>query len=96
VPGENGSVTAKRVSGATRLGDRTQAPRKKKAPALASPIRQVSTSDYDPSLEIRSRRLAAQSLRDINRASRDPALVEKAKKLEDEATAIAVAYGLEK
>jgi hypothetical protein len=53
-------------------------------------------SDFDPELEVRSRRMAAQQLRDINRATPNAALLVKAEQLEDEAGRIAREHGMER
>lgn len=59
-------------------------------------IPKPTNSDYDPELEVRSRRMAAQQLRDINKADPSPALLDKATKLEEEADRIAAEYGIER
>ncbi len=93
---ESGDRIARYVSNAKRLGDRTVALRSRPLPGSGRVLPKPPTSDYDPELEIRSRRMAAQELRDINRANPVPALIERAEKLEAEASRLAREYGVEK
>lgn len=87
---------ARYVTGAKRLGDRVGEPRKLTRIGGGRVIPKPAGSDYDPELEIRTRRMSAQELRDINRTTPVPALIEKAERLEAEARRIAREYGLEK
>lgn len=93
--GEDGLKVARYVTNAERIGDRLVAPRKV-ARSGGRVIPKPAGSDYDPELEVRTRRMAAQELRDINRATPMAALVEKAERLEAEASRIAREYGMEK
>lgn len=99
VPLEDGSgqSIAQYVTGAKRLGDRTVRARRKtkiEPPLAVAP--KPPASDFDPELEVRSRRMAAQELRDVNRAMPNAALVARAEQLEDEAGKIAREHGLER
>ncbi|MCS4088842.1 hypothetical protein [Rhizobium sp. BK176] len=99
VPLEDGSgqSIAQYVTGAKRLGDRTVVRRRKtkvESPLAVKP--KPPRSDFDPELEVRSRRMAAQQLRDINRAMPNPELIAKAQQLEDEAGRIAREHGMER
>jgi hypothetical protein len=99
VPLEDGSgqSIAQYVTGAKRLGDRTVRTRRKTKvdpPVTVAP--KPPASDFDPELEVRSRRMAAQQLRDVNRATPNAALVAKAEQLEDEAGKIAREHGMER
>lgn len=99
VPLEDGSgqTIAQYVTGAPRLGDRTLVRRRKtkiEPPLGAAP--NPPASDFDQELEVRSRRMAAQQLRDINRATPNAALIVKAEQLEDEAGKIAREHGMER
>jgi hypothetical protein len=96
VPMEDGSAQFRWVTGAKHLEDRSTAPRKKITAGRGRVIPKSLDSDYDPELEIRTRRMAAQELRDINRAMPVPELVKKAEKLEAEAAGIAREYGVER
>lgn len=95
-PGITGGGEGRYVTDAKRIDDRVEAPRKRakgyKPRALAKP----ADTDYDPELEVRTRRMAAQQLRDINREAPQPALIEKAEKLEAEAAEIAREHGMER
>jgi hypothetical protein len=91
---EEGRKTAKYATKAVEMPDRT-VPSKPRSARPAAP-RTMPKTDYDPELEIRSRRLAAQSLRDIHRASPAPELLARAEQLEAEASRIAVERGLER
>jgi len=91
----SGGRVAGYVTNAPRLPDRLPGTGKKSTSRSSRPRRGTDT-DYDPEIEVRARRMAAQQLRDINRASSAPALVEKAEKLESEARRIALEHGMEK
>ena len=91
-----GQVVNRYVTDANRLGDRTEGPRKRKRPYAPRSIPKPDGTDYDPELEVRTRRMAAQQLRDINRASPAAALLEKAEALEAEASSIAREHRIER
>lgn len=93
--GGDGLKVARYVTDAKRLGDRVEPPRRATR-AVGRVIPKPAGSDYDPELEVRTRRMAAQELRDINRATPVAALLEKAERLEAEAGRIAREYGIEK
>ncbi|MBY3155408.1 hypothetical protein HFO56_24080 [Rhizobium laguerreae] len=92
----SGQSIGQYVTGAKRLGDRTVARRRAKIEPSLPLAPKPPSSDFDPELEVRSRRMAAQQLRDINRATPAAALVAKAEQLEDEAGKIAREHGLER
>lgn len=96
VPRADGSTVGRYVTKAALMPDRTEVPVGRKQVVKGRALPKPSGTDYDPELEIRSRRMAAQELRDVNRQSPVPALIGEAKKLEAEAAAIAREYGVEK
>ena len=92
----DGSRSARYVTGAKALPDRAVAPRVRAKAFAARSIPKNPNSDYDPELEVRSRRMAAQELRGVNARSPDSALMERAERLENEARAIAIEHGMER
>ena len=97
MPSENGGSVARYATLADDLGDRTTAPRPRKAKVPSVRRRPVPpNSDFDPELEVRARRMAAQELRDLNGSVRNPELVDKAEALEAEALRIAAESGIER
>lgn len=94
--GTTGGPEGRFVTDATRVGDRVRSLRQRVKSYAPRRLPKPANSDYDPELEIRTRRMAAQQLRDINRLTPLPSLLEKAEALEAEAAAIAVEHGVER
>jgi hypothetical protein len=97
VPAGDGSglTVAQYVTGAKRLGDRT-VPKRSATKVTSAVAPKLPSSDFNAELEVRSRRMAAQQLRDINRVTPMAALIERAEQLEDEAGRIAREHGMER
>ena len=77
---------ARHLTGCRSKSDRTGPP-KRAARAAVTPSQ--ARTDFDPELEIRTRRMAAQELRDIYRTTQVTELADRAGSLEAEADAIA-------
>lgn len=92
-----GGATLGWVTNARRIEDRTEHPRKRKSAGYRPrAVPKPANTDFDPELEVRTRRMAAQELRDVHRETPSPALLSKVERLEAEASAIAREHGLEK
>jgi hypothetical protein len=93
---DNAGHTLVLVTNAKRLEDRTEHKRDRSRKYVPRAVAKPTNTDFDPELEIRTRRMAAQELRDTYRDTGVSALLTKAEALEAEAYRIAAEAGLER
>lgn len=93
--GDEISPSARYVTDAVKMPNRTGALAGRK-PLRFRPAAKPRPTDFDPELELRSRRMAAQSLRDVQRVSPSDAIKAEIARIEAEADRIAKEHGLER
>lgn len=84
---------ARHVTGCSPKADRTEVVKVKPKGLVPPP---PPRTDFNPELEVRSRRMSAQELRDVYRSTRLQELADRADRLEKEASEIAREHGLER